>query len=666
VIGRWRALVAKELRQHAMAAIALAAVLAIALAVLTAHALTAQRVASVIEADMRFLWTFMPLAAVVLGNRLVVSEYEARTQTFVEALPVRRVEMVTAKYGLGLAALAGAAGAALAWTLAIARASEPVDARFVAVLAARSAAFVWLVWSFLFAMGFLGRFRITGFLLLGIAAGVAIESREIDLTRFGPVALLDPLTFPFERHDVPAGPLAVTCALALAWTAFAFALALLREGSIAESLAGRMTQKEKAGTGILVVSILMVLFFLDERRTPAPFAFTGSGVVKSARLPIQVQHGEPAIEPEARALLSTLETDMAQLARELSLPRLPPVRVAYSPELDGRTFEVATLSRTDGVLVRAGFRQRPGWDRASFRALVLREVLRVASSGRATFEPHRWLHDGLARWWAEREAPDRCSVRSAAWARALWLARERSLSEADLAAWSRFRERWGEPVSEGLAGAGLAVLEKLRGRAAVIALARAHFGRDVARDMREVVRELAHPPADVFAQATGLEWSRFVDAWRQELASSRAGPEGVRLLARVPRLSASVWVDPGRGDQRTVRYRVGLLASTDGMPARERSERPSGTDLQRPRPEAAPTAGIVCALVHAPLSPLPQEIPRDELRREEQVWRAGAAEVRGALEGRYSRGGRAFLAVEVTAEPLDVPLRLVAERRECM
>ena len=69
-----RALLLKELRQHRAAVITLTAALALGLTLQILHAASSVRVLSHLETISRFLTFFVALAALVLGNRLVVQE----------------------------------------------------------------------------------------------------------------------------------------------------------------------------------------------------------------------------------------------------------------------------------------------------------------------------------------------------------------------------------------------------------------------------------------------------------------------------------------------------------------------------------------------------------------------------------------------------------------
>lgn len=650
MLRRFVALVAKELREHALVLALLVPLLGLAMAVVTLASLAATRSISLLEAALSFTITFVPLVGMGLGHRLIVVEYQGRTQLFVEALPVRRWEMVAVKYGLGLGLLLFISLGGLAWCAALAGRSEPVEARFLGILGARTAAFTWCVWSFLFGMAFTGRYRIPIYIGIGLGLLVLSNTTELDLTHFGPFELMSSSTFSTERHELPRQALLVTAGVATGWMALATFLAVLREGSAAEVLSRPMSQKEKSVIAVLVIAGLIAAMELDQRKQKAPFAFTDPAVLRHPTQPVEVLYATEAARANGQALLEALAGDREALAALLPQARLPVVRVALRASLDARTFETARLEENDGVLVRANFRRPPG---ASFedddelralRAHVLREVLQEALLGRATLESKRWLHDGFSRWFVERgrgrPAAPLDPAASRPLLRALWATRGRPPRGDDLARWDVFRERSGELVAEGVAFSGLWALEVERGPEAVLGLARSAFDRVASRDVREVLWERAHPTAALVEAACGSPQDEWVARWGARLDEVRAAPPVRAVLDALPEGTGRLTVERGEGELRVVSYAF---------------------EFTRP-----PAPGTLCALVHCPLEPFDRELEPHELERQEHFWPEDRTAIAPAwrLEGRHGAGSRAFLALEVELEALGASVRLAAERRE--
>ena len=589
VTRRLAALVVKELRSEGLAILALAGLLVLALAALTYRVETVSTSISVFEQESRFLWTFVPLAALLLAHRLVVAEWHGRTQLFLEALPVRRSELVLVKLAFGLGVLELTVATSLAWTAHLAMRTEPVNARFLAILAARASLATAAVWSFFFVMGLLGRLRVPVYAAIVLLARALDTFAQVDLTRFGPFGLISGSSFPFERTDFPVHALAVTAALFAGAVTLAVLLVNLNEGSLAEVLSRRMSQKEKFAATVVVIGAIFTLWMHAERRGKKPYEFSDSAVLRSARLPIALRYEDPERLADAHALLATLERDLGELAPLLE-DGLPPVRISYAPYLDPRKVEVPRLDgEEDGLLVRANFARQDGWDPRSLEARVVAGVTLLATKRRAEFEPRRWVQDGFARWWVEREdvprSPDSL--------RALWATRVRGPSAGDLSRWTATRERLGEPVAESLATSGLRALEAARGREAVLALAREVLGRRSPDDAREFFRERANPFPVVFERATGLGWDAFLESWRRWLDARRADPATRERLGSVPDVQG------------------GLRVAQDGVPAHRIQFR---FEFASP-----PPAGTKCSLVAAGLGAFDWPIADADLWRDERV-----------------------------------------------
>ena len=210
-----RALIGKELRQHAGALMGLSMLLALCwlLAALIFH--QQARTLSVLQLVPRFAMLPLGAAALYLGHRLVVAENYGRTQRFVEALPVHRGPPAAGegRFRAGCSCWLWA-GAALAAGLVLSRADgEPVGGRFVAILAARLGLFVFALWGVVFLLGWFGRLRLL--LGLGLVVAVVLLDRQTSwqMQEFGPFALVADDRFAFERDHFPVRALLETAVL---------------------------------------------------------------------------------------------------------------------------------------------------------------------------------------------------------------------------------------------------------------------------------------------------------------------------------------------------------------------------------------------------------------------------------------------------------------------
>ncbi len=644
-MNRIAALLEKEARHHLAVAVGLVLWLPMSyLLVAAGHALSPSNISSLLI-HVTMLWFFIPLTALVLGNRLIVTEYQRSTQLFLEALPIRRSEMVSVKWVLGFVALETIAVLSLLLTVLIASSTEVIDPRFFGIMAARTVVYVACLWGLFFAMGFLGRFRVPLYIAMVVGLFAIDVLTDFEIGRFGPLALIDE-QLALDRERVPWSELEVTGALAFGFSAFGFILALLDEGSVVESLSRRMTLKEKSVAGALIVGLLIAVTALDERREREPFAFQSDALIRAAGGGLEVLYVNEEAQPDAEALAEALEADLVEIQRILGRSKLPMVRVALRESLDARTFEPAKLPQRDGILVRVNFRGWSGDEIAeqrvlrsshSFRAFVIKRILLDATDERAGYEPRAWVLDGFARWFVERDRSEACWTTPMACPpllRALWAFEEPAA--LDLDRWFRMRERHGEEVSEALAYSAILSIEREGGRAAVEAVARAFWGRRPPLDLREVIRERRQPASLELQQAVGRPFEVIVAGWRDEMTARRGAVDVEEALAAV-------------GDPRAT-FDLTLVDGTlPRVSARVR--------LARPLAEPA-----VITLLHREIGPFDRSLELHELQREERVLDAGARELEIELLGRYGRGVRVFLAVDVESRALGCPIRLLARR----
>lgn len=624
------ALTLKELRQNAMVALALAVVLCLVYALVIFGTWVGPRTLSMFEAHLAFLRVFLPVLALAAGNRLVVAEYHGRTQLFLESLPMRRVEMLLVKYGLGLSALLAATLASLGLCALVAHGREAVDARFLAILAARTSGVTFAAFAFVFVMGFTGRLRVPLYVAILMGLMLLHEHTELELARFGPFALIDD-RLPLERDDFPVRALVETMAFGAGLSVAAFVLALVDEGSVAEVLARSMSQREKALAGFVFVGFAIAGSALERQREHEPFEFEETHVLRSERPGVAIHYGEPSRRAAAEALLAALEADRRAIRRALGWRDLPRLNVAYRGDLDAHTVESVSLPNREGVLLRARFVAEDGTvDSEELRFYGCATAIHERTEHRAYFEPQGWVTDGFCRHLVARSERASKSL-----LRGLWATRETSVTEDALVAWRRTNEELGYRVAEGIAHTGFAVLEREGGPEAPARLARAFLGEVAPEDARALLFERAHPVGERVRAGTGRSFEDFLRAWNAALPAMRA--EHSEEIARVLDVRGEVAVERGAGSLARIRARI--VAGPGG-------------DL----------GGSMASLRHEPLGAFDAPLNDLDVDREERLAEPGAREVTIALDGRYSPGERVFVAAEIEDPTLDCAIRVAARR----
>lgn len=609
------ALLLKELSQHGWVIALLAVFLGLVQGLLVLGSAVAPRTITMLETHATFMRVFLPLLGLAIGRRLVVREYYAHTQRFLESLPLRREEVFVEKLGVGAALLGLAAFASFVLASAIAALKEPVGGRWLLIVLWRTEVFALALWAFFFTMGLLGRWRIPVYLALLLVLLYLDRATEVSVARVPPLSLIGE-TFVLERHALPVGDLAISLAVAVGLVGLAAFLSLARDGAIADALAGTMSRREKVAIGIVLALALIATTVVEPETDEPPFAFDEPQVLRRSEA-LDVFYLDETHRASAEALADRLALDLEALGEAWGVEVLPTVHVALRPDLPPDEPERVELAEDDpAVLVRARFTD-PSFDRARFSRFVLATVIEKATAGRAALEPIAWVRTGLAGAVAEPDAADL----------AAWHAARRRPRWQTLSRYRRTEERFGPDVAAAVAQVAAGVVidhDERRWRA----FARSALEPDPGPPPLAVLAIRRDPIRDRFVRETGLEVEAFERAWRGQLDALRRG------VGPLPRARARATVEPEEGALRTIRWSI---------------------DFARP-----PEHGTFCALVHAPLGPFDDVVPDRELMREERP--CDALDPEGErLRGRYTAGDRVFFAIE--REGLGARLRLLAERR---
>ena len=613
-----RALLRKELREHRWVLLAMLLMIALCQAVTL---LGAGQMGSPMAAYQKVVALFAPLMALVLANRLVVREYMGRTQLFLETLPVHRSHVLALKWMLGAALLSLAMAACFGATLLAARGNVTLTPHYIALVAIRSASFIFLCYALAFTIGLMGRYRFVIWGVLIVSLIVADAAGQMAIAQWPPFHLVQE-SMVYERLKLPLSAVLITCGVAAALVAATFALALSAQGSLVVALSRRMTSREKSGVTIGILILLMAFTVIESRK--AKPAFQLQQAVRSETGPA-VAVGITTDRSESRKLANLLSSDLESLQSFLALPQAPSLAALPDDALDGDAFQRAALPNADGVVVRAAFTNSQ-FDRDGFRAYALASSMDWYSGGRSALEERRWLLDGVAQWLVARDLPqqqEKLALR-AAFAARLLQARQRGAGSA-VGQWLTVREELGACLSDALAWRMVSSLAQQMGEQRFQSLSRAVLAVRPPNDARaslfqpSFAQQLAKAGAP--DQATlAREFGRLFSAEQARLAPTLdqiAVPQ-VRFTAR-----------PMEGRAYEVHYQVGK-ADEEGLPFSVR---------------------------YVTLGPWPPEIPAEVLHRVDTT-RAGV------LPASFTRGTRLFTAIERREALLGCSVRLAAQRWE--
>lgn len=612
-----RTLFAKEVREHLAALVLLAVLLLLGFLFISLGVLIREEPGSFLETLRYFLVTMAPIAAAVLGGRLVAKEYGAKTQLFLEGMPVSRPWMLAAKLILGLGLLMLVVTAVFGISALVARAREgPLAPRFLSIVALKTCAFCLCAHSFFFLTGLLGRYRIAAYLGCVFGLFVLETQLRVDLSRSGPFALVND-TFSFERVEFPIRSLVVTLALSLSFLGLAFALALLREGSVASLLAEKMTHREKVFLSMLGLFLLYGVGIAGDGPDQEPFDLHDA--LLDQRDGILVKVDPAGGEAAGRRLLGSVITRLASLRDYLDLPHLPPVFLVARRDLDAGRFEQGWLAQAEGVLARANWGSDSFKDDA-FISWLVPAVVGAQSLDRLRGERWRWVLDGFGPYWTRRTGAARpMDPGDQLTLRALHGTAEGNL-EQDLRSWLSFRERVGDEIASAVAWSGLRTLARLRGEERTRAFLGAVLGPGPPDNIRALWTRGNVPPERALRDEAGVSWEALLDAWRGELEALRKACAD--RLARVPRLGGELRFVPASPETRKAVFRAACTP---------------------------PPAGGRVSLLYKELPVLDQEEVLEDLRRETVEY---PQEEDGQLEEAFPRGARFYWAFSVEAEEL--------------
>jgi hypothetical protein len=638
-----RALASKELQQHKGIFLGLLCFCGIATWMLFRITNAGGRVLSYLSITSVFAVSALIVIAFVIGQRLISAEYYGQTQRFIEALPIRRGYVQWVKYCIGLVSLMVLLGSVWLACLNAAQRVETITPTFMGLMALRLSAYLFAVWSTVFTLSLLGRLRIPLIASAALAVALINSFTQFEFSRFGPLALVDQQLFAFERAILPLNNLIETLIGGSLMLILGMWLANRRDGSLVETLATPLDTRAKGFLIALGVTTVGIYSYFGPEPEAAPFAFSDSYVV--AEDPVEIAYLDPQFEGQAKNLLVYL-AGLTQGLQPFVLNDSEEflVRVSLAPVADPTEYSTEFSSPTEGIVVGANFDAGSGWDNALFGAYVVHQVLSARSNGRVMLEPHHWLLDGFSRWWAANPEGSVWTDDSGVdpvMLEALYVTRDRPISERLLREWDTSAEQLGETMAMSVAYSGWRILQEQQGVAAALALARQEFSRPIYGDARDWWRDWRDPLPERFTRATGWDWSDFIAAWDRRMAELRASPNYRGALDSIAVSELAITTEISEAGTRSLHYSL---------------------QLDRPLP-----ADSKCTALHVQLRSFDYPVGRSGLRETPVFWPnsslgAPAVSIDYLLEGEYGQGTRVFAAFECQFPQFPAPLQLGAVR----
>lgn len=627
-----RALLGKELSQHAPLLLSLGAFALLSTFMLVALLSRTGGLTSYLSVASLFAMPTLVLIAAVLGQQLIVREYASRSQRFVEALPVARGHHEWVKWSLGYVVLLGISIGVWLYAASLAAGHEAISSRFMALMTLRLVVYVFVLWSFVFTLSCLGRLRL-GIAALTAAALYAVDAyTPVEIDRFGPFALMDADQFASERTRIPVRALSeslIVGGLALALSRY---FTNLQEGSFLERLSVPMSARDKSFVLMLAVVALGAITLFGPEEDDFPVDLGERHVVVDGRA--RVSHVEPRWRDDALDVAAYLGSRTRALESILSMPEPFTVGVTFAPLVEPMEYDVDHASPVYGVLVTADITRTD--DRDYFGAFVYHEVLDTLMTGRTTsMEPLHVLHDGFALYWAAHGDTPPPTIGGAGveplLVRALYGFRAVGITAEGMQRYDRTMEALGDASALALTYSGWRSLVDEVGHARAMDLARHIYGQPYHGDVRDWWHDSLNPMEDKFLQATGITWQTHLTRWRKRFEALEGRPAWRQAADRFPVAEFSLSVEPG----------------------------PLGSDIVLSAPLSRPlAAGTECSLLHTRIAWYDTPLSPRGMREARIAVRDGDRTITTLLSGIYGSGNRIAGALECTPADLAVPVRL--------
>ena len=633
-------LLAKDVREHRGAALLLAAGCLIVVMLLLAQNSVAAYSMSAFEIVRFSLIGFLPLIALIVGNRLIVNEYLSGTRLFVEALPIGTFMPLVLKYLLGFSYIVLIATVMVLLASQQAGIADDVTPDYVLLILAKTWVMVSLYWSVVFCFSLCGYLRIALYLVTAAIIGILAYYPGLDATAFAPMALMDSQLFVYERDSIPWGQMGFTLLLSLVFSAAGFILTRLGEGSVVERLAKPMTRRDYVALGVLVASGLALASTLMEQNQRDPIDFSSASVIRLDDPDVIVLYISDQYKAPADELARRIQTSLAQLQATLALPGLPTVRLALLPSRDKHDIDYAT---SDGVFVSANWLEHDSYDNAILDSVIMHGVLSAQTNGRGVFEPYHWMLDGFTRWWVEQGNSELDTDHSDELVARALLALSRDPQAGQLIGrWQLTADRFSYPSAEALAWAAMNWLETQRGRETVIALATSFLTQPMGTTAFASLQDRLDSMRGRVETIIDMSLEEFEAGWQQWLFDQRGKPGVQRFIDSIPALSGTI---------ETVTDSNGIRSLTASYQFVEQGA-VADQDLDR--------FDGVCIMKHDYIGPFDSEFDvSDEDENIAQCTVDGIAHIIGST---YASGDRVFVALDYEGGLFHQPVRLHAQR----
>jgi hypothetical protein len=480
------------------------------------------------------------LASVLLANRLVMREYGAGTQLFLEALPVGRGKVLATKWLAGWGALLLFFAPAFGLVLWGAREHVYLGGGLPGAIALRSSVFLLFVYTGAFAVALTLRLRfvVWGVLFFGVI--LVDQQAQIPFREWPPIALVQPDMVLAPR--VPWRALAITGTLTAALAAVALLLALAARGALPVVLARPLSARARTLVAFVLVGTAGLSTLIEHRAAPPPFRLQ-QAVSSRGETAVHVGWQGTVAGVPAAQLAERLASDLSALRTWLGLA--PLAQLSLVPDAWRESDEITFAHGSAHHLVIRAALGAPDLSLAQLQEVARGAHIVDQSPVQGWREDRSWLVWGFAGWWGtEQDGARRALLQRRAAAAARLLAARGMDVRTALAMPDAMDEQLGDCLAVALSWRAVQTLHDRLGPERFRGLMRAALAGPGTDDARALVGTRA--TARLLDEA-GVPLSELARAVAVALAPLPAGPAPAAL-----RVDAV----PQAGALAALRYRV--------------------------------------------------------------------------------------------------------------